>query len=44
MKARAVIQTGRERPEVKKSALVETFFFSSQPIPMTNAKYTARIR
>jgi hypothetical protein len=33
-----VIQSARERPEVRKSELVETFFLRSQPMPRTKAK------
>ena len=42
--ARLVIQTGTDRPDVKKSSLVDTLRFTSQPMPMTKAKYRARIR
>ena len=38
MNARLVIQTGTERPESRKSPLVETFLRSIHPMPITNAK------
>jgi hypothetical protein len=38
MNARLVIQTGTDRPDVKKSSLVETLRFTSHPIPSTKAK------
>ena len=38
MNARLVIQTGTERPEVRKSSLVAIRLFTSQPMPSTNAK------
>ena len=44
MKARLVIHTGTERPEVRKSALVATLRFTIQPMHSTKAKYSARIR
>ncbi len=37
-KAKLVIQSGTEWAEVRKSALVETFFRRSQPIPITKTK------
>ncbi len=43
MNARLVIQTGTERPERRKSPLVETFLRSLQPMPSTKAKYSARM-
>lgn len=36
--ARLVIHRGTERPEVRKSSLVETPRFKTHPIPNTNAK------
>ena len=44
MNARLVIHTGTERPEVRKSSLVATLRFTSQPMPRTKAKYSDRIR
>jgi hypothetical protein len=38
MNARLVIQTGTDRPDVRKSSLVETLRFTSHPMPKTNAK------
>jgi hypothetical protein len=38
MNARLVIQTGTDRPDVKKSSLVETLRLTSHPIPSTKAK------
>ncbi len=43
MKARLVIQTGTERPEVRKSPLVVAFLRSIHPMPSTMAKYVARM-
>jgi len=36
--ARLVIQTGTERPEVRKSPLEETDLLRRQPMPRTNPK------
>ena len=44
MNARLVIHTGTERPDVRKSSLVVTLRFTSQPIPNTNAKYSDRMK
>ena len=44
MKARLVIHTGTEWPDVRKSSLVEILRRTIQPIPRTKAKYSARIR
>ena len=38
MNARLVIQTGTERPESRKSPLVDTLLRSIQPMPITKAK------
>ena len=38
MNARLVIHTGTERPEIRKSSLVDTLFFSTHPMPRTNTK------
>jgi hypothetical protein len=38
MNARLVIQTGMDRPDNRKSPLVETFFRSIQPMLMTKPK------
>jgi hypothetical protein len=37
-KARLVIQSGTDRPEVRNSELDETVFFSFQPMPKTKRK------
>ena len=37
-KARLVIHRGTERPDVRKSSLVETPRLRTQPMPKTNAK------
>ena len=44
MNARLVIQTGTERPEVRKSALVATLRLTIQPMDRTKTKYSDRIR
>jgi hypothetical protein len=36
--AKLVIQTGSDRPDSRKSPLVDIFFRSTQPMPITNAK------
>ena len=38
MNARLVIQTGTDRPDVRKSSLVSTRFFTTQPIPKHEGK------
>jgi len=38
IKAKLVIQTGTERPEVRKSSLVATLRLTRNPITRTNAK------
>jgi hypothetical protein len=38
-----VIQTGTERPDVRKSPLEEIRLRSLQPMPRTKAKYRARM-
>ena len=38
MNARLVIQTGTERPDMRKSPLVDIRFRSLQPMPKTKAK------
>jgi hypothetical protein len=38
MNARLVIQTGTDRPERRKSPLVDIFFRSIHPMPRTKAK------
>ncbi len=43
MNARLVIQTGTDRPEVRKSPLEEMRLRSLQPMPKTKAKYRARM-
>ena len=42
-KARLVIHTGTEWPEVRKSPLVEIFLRSIQPMPRTKAKYNDKM-
>ena len=43
MNARLVIQTGTDRPDMRKSPLVEILLRSLHPMPKTKAKYRARI-
>jgi hypothetical protein len=43
MNARLVIQTGTERPDVRKSPLEEIPLRSLQPMPKTKAKYSTRM-
>jgi hypothetical protein len=41
--ARLVIQTGTDRPDVRKSPLEEMRLRSLHPMPKTKAKYRARM-
>ena len=43
MNARLVIQTGTERPDIRKSPLDEMRLRSLQPMPRTKAKYRTRM-